>query len=164
MCSSDLIIMCFLGSSLGSFRFFFDLLQLSSQNSQVFFKLERVLLFRLSRPGTSSCLVLQLLHVSLHLGNKVLQAQVRKHKSEFTSQILQVRIHKSDIQLMSSKSSQVNNLALGGYSGVRFFFPDAKATSHSQKVSSSKSSQVNNLAFGGYSHSRSFSTSQVRTR
>ena len=38
--------------------------------------------------------------------------KLKKYKSEF---------YKSVSQLMSSKSSQVNNLALGSYSGVRFF-------------------------------------------
>ena len=57
---------------------------------------------------------------------------------------------------MSSKSSQVNNLALGGYSGVRFFPTDAQIQVLTNEVSSSKSSQVNNLALGGYSSSRIF--------
>ena len=57
---------------------------------------------------------------------------------------------------MSSKSSQVNNLALGGYSGVRFFLQLHKFNYQGGEVSSSKSSQVNNLALGGYSSSRIF--------
>ena len=57
---------------------------------------------------------------------------------------------------MSSKSSQVNNLALGGYSGVKFFLQLLKLNHQSGKLSSSKSSQVNNLALGGYSSSRIF--------
>ena len=50
---------------------------------------------------------------------------------------------------MSSKSSQVNNLALGGYSQSRIFYQAKyKLTG---LISSSKLSQADNPALGGYS-------------
>ena len=89
----------------------------------------------LSRPGAGGRLVFQLLHVSLHFGDNIL----KKHKSEkpelakYESTDYKSEKHKSDfyksvLQLMSSKSSQVNNLALGGYSWKSFFFESKRAS------------------------------------